>query len=415
MKKVEEIGYNAATATDGDIVSFGNDTDSNTAGIQNNYTLEKDYNDVADYNIGDAVSFTLYGSLPDTYADYDHYYYKFIDTLSPGFVTPAVSDITVYVDGTAVTDVQKTAAGITITSAENTGGGTDIGIEIMDAKKLTNDATSIITVKYDAVLDTDAVIGLNGNENTVKLEYANNPNNTGDGTSKPKDDNGSPSNPDDDIDETGETPVDKVIVFTYEQVFNKKDASDGTAITDAKFKFYKTVGGTTTWIKTATTTTDGAYIATEWTATESEALELTTTDGTYKVRGLEDGTYGVKESTLPATYNTPTDDTTDLTIAAVTANGQTWSGTATDALTALTLTAANDDNNAVVVVKGVSGDTSKQDLANGIVEANIMNTKGTQLPATGGIGTTLFILGGGCAAGIGGIYLISKKRTGKEE
>ena len=404
MKKVEEIGYNASGTT-GDTVQFGNDTDSTTAGVQNDYLLEKDYNDVADYNIGDAVSFTLYGSLPDTYADYDHYYYKFVDTLSAGFVTPNVSDITVYLNGTAITEQQKTDAGVTITSEANADGGTDIGVVIMDVKELTTNANDIITVKYDATLDTDSVIGLDGNENKVKLEYSNNPNSTGDGTTKPSDD------------DTSETPEDKVIVFTYEQDFNKKDASNQSAIIDAEFKLSRTVDGTTTWLVAtqATSGVEGTYIVSSWVGDEANATVLKTTDGTYKVKGLEDGSYTVKETKIPATYNDPKDVDTDLVITATTANGQTWSGTASDALTALTLTATNEDTNAVTVIKGVAADTSKQDLTNGIVEATIYNTKGTQLPSTGGMGTKLFIAGGGITATLAAVYLVSKKRSRKEE
>nr|MCR5729636.1 LPXTG cell wall anchor domain-containing protein [Ruminococcus sp.] len=40
--------------------------------------------------------------------------------------------------------------------------------------------------------------------------------------------------------------------------------------------------------------------------------------------------------------------------------------------------------------------------------------KGTSLPTTGGMGTTLFVLGGGCAAGLAGIYLVSRKRSKDE-
>ena len=42
-------------------------------------TTEK-WNDVADYNIGDAVPFKLYGTMPDTLDDYEHYYYQFSDS-----------------------------------------------------------------------------------------------------------------------------------------------------------------------------------------------------------------------------------------------------------------------------------------------------------------------------------------------
>ena len=48
---------------------------------------------------------------------------------------------------------------------------------------------------------------------------------------------------------------------------------------------------------------------------------------------------------------------------------------------------------------------------NGTVMAEIDNEKGVKLPETGGMGTTLFVLGGGVTVALAGIYLISKKRT----
>lgn len=400
MKKVLEEGYN--TGNTGDKVNFGNDTDDTTAGVQNEYQLEKDYNDVADYSIGDMVPFTLYGSLPDTFGDYEHYYYEFSDTLSKGFVAPDASDIHVYVDGEDVTTQLGTNA---ITVADNGDTGIAIAVKITDVKGLTlTGATlsknSIITVKYSAKLDTDAEIGLDGNVNEVKLTYSNNPNKTGDGTTKPGD--------------TGETPVDKVIVFTYEQDFTKKDADSGTKLKDAEFVLSRKKGEETQYL-VATKKVDGVegtYVVASWTTKRNEATALKTTDGTYKVIGLEDGIYTVEETKKPNGYNDPVDSTTDLTISAETDNGQAWAGVASKALTGLTLTAANDGTNAVSVTLG--NEQNKADLSNGIVAADIFNTKGSTLPSTGGIGTTMFYIGGGVLVAGAGVLLITKKRAKKD-
>lgn len=401
MKKVLEEGYNA-TGTNGDTVKFGNDTDDATAGVQNDYQLEKDYNDVADYSIGDMVPFTLYGSLPDTFGDYEHYYYEFSDTLSKGFVAPAVSDIHVYVDGEEVTS-QLGEGAITVTN--NGDSGIAIAVKITDVKgltlaKSTLSKNSIITVKYSAKLDTDAEIGLNGNVNEVKLTYSNNPNKTGNGTTKP--------------DDTGETPVDKVIVFTYEQDFTKKDADSGKELKDAEFVLSREKGEETQYL-VATQKVDGVegtYVVASWTTEKTKATTLKTTDGTYKVIGLEDGTYTVEETKKPNGYNDPVDSTTDLTISAETDNGQAWAGVASKALTGLTLTAANDGTNAVSVTLG--NEQHEANLDDGIVAADIFNTKGSTLPSTGGIGTTMFYIGGGVLVAGAGVLLITKKRAKKD-
>ncbi len=391
MKKVLEKNYNSSTTT-GDTVQFGNDTDANTAGVQNNYVLEKDYNDVADYSIGDIVDFTLYGSMPDTIDDYSSYYYKFNDTLAKGFVAPTVDAIKVYVGTTNVTDKLASNA---ITVKDNGDAGIAIGVEILNVKSLDVDisSTSIITVKYSAKLDVDAEIGLDGNENVVSLEYSNNPNATGGGTARPSED------------DIGSTPEDKVIVFTYEQDFSKKNADTGALLTDAEFVLSRTVDGATEYLVADATSTDGNYIVGSWTATKGSATSLKTTDGNYKIIGLEDGVYTLEETKKPVGYNDPADPTTDLTITATTTNGQKWTTTADKALTKLELSVAND------VASSATVDATKTtSLNDGIVYAVIYNTQGSTLPSTGGMGTTLFYVGGGALALGAGVLLVSKKR-----
>lgn len=305
-------------------------------------------------------------------------------------------------DGEEVTS-QLGEGAITVTN--NGDSGIAIAVKITDVKgltlaKSTLSKNSIITVKYSAKLDTDAEIGLNGNVNEVKLTYSNNPNKTGNGTTKP--------------DDTGETPVDKVIVFTYEQDFTKKDADSGKELKDAEFVLSREKGEETQYL-VATQKVDGVegtYVVASWTTEKTKATTLKTTDGTYKVIGLEDGTYTVEETKKPNGYNDPVDSTTDLTISAETDNGQAWAGVASKALTGLTLTAANDGTNAVSVTLG--NEQHEANLDDGIVAADIFNTKGSTLPSTGGIGTTMFYIGGGVLVAGAGVLLITKKRAKKD-
>ena len=305
-------------------------------------------------------------------------------------------------DGEDVTTQLGTNA---ITVADNGDKGIAIAVKITDVKGLTLangtlSKNSIITVKYSAKLDTDAEIGLDGNVNEVKLTYSNNPNKTGNGTTKP--------------DDTGETPVDKVIVFTYEQDFTKKDADSGKELKDAEFVLSRKKGEETQYLVATqkVNKVDGTYVVDSWTTEKDKATTLKTTDGTYKVIGLEDGAYTVEETKKPNGYNDPVDSTTELTISAETDNGQAWAGEASKALTGLTLTAANDGTNAVSVTLG--NEQNKAILSDGIVAADIFNTKGSTLPSTGGIGTTMFYIGGGVLVAGAGVLLITKKRAKKD-
>jgi len=361
---------------------------------------DDDYNDVADYNIGDAVPFKLYGTLPDNYADYEHYYYKFTDTLASQFTAPTSDKITVKVNGEAISnDANKTNMRINVVNQV-------ITVSFEDIKEFAPNKTDVITVEYTAVLNNTANIGLPGQENKVDLEYSNNPNieyspNTSNETEdKPSDDNnGTPDNPNDDTPGTDKTPEDKVIVFTYEQDIKKIDAATEEVLEDAVFTLSRSNGTDTEYAKV-----DSNNKLAGWTTTESEASGLTTgADGICKIIGLDDGTYTLKEKTAPDGYNKINNAMT-LKINATTANGQNWGGTASDALTDIALTVSGD--------AAISDITAQLASANkGTVMAKVTNEKGVNLPTTGGIGTTLFVLGGGCAAGLAGIYLISKKRA----
>lgn len=338
---------------------------------------DDNYNDVADYNIGDAVPFKLYGTMPSTLDDYKTYTYTFNDTLGKEFTAPAKKDIKVTCDGVDVT----AQATITVTDGSGTAASTVL-VSFADVKKLTDVTVtkdSVVTVEYTAVLSSAAVIGLDGQENKVSLSYSNNPNANGEGT-------------------FGTTPEDKVIVFTYELDVTKYLGDKNTTAntkdgTKAGFKLKSAAKN-----KWAVVDTDNKI--TGWVENESDATEVTTgADGVFKFIGLDDGTYTLKETTTPTGYNTMAD--LELIVDATTVNTQTWTGAAGDALTAIKLTMNNQEK--------------QGNIENGTVSGEIINQKGSSLPSTGGIGTTIFYVAGGILVAGAGVTLIAKKRMSKKE
>lgn len=345
------------------------------------YTADAQYNDVADYCIGENVPFELISTMPSTYDDYTSYFYQFTDTLATNF-TLNTNSITVKVVNSADDVTTLEADNYIVSSQDDTGKFT---ITINDTKKITSiTKDSTIVVDYTAQLNSGAVIGLDGQENKVDLTYSNNPNYTGKGEETPEGDK-------------GKTPEDKVIVFTYEldvtkylgDEHTKANADDGTK---AGFKLKNKAGEFAVVAENA----DHELRITGW---NNAGTEVTTNaEGIFKFIGLDDGEYTLIETTTPTGYNTMADLT--LTIGATTANNQTWDGTASDALSAIKLTINNVDT---------AGDTST-----GIVATKITNQKGSTLPSTGGIGTTMFYVGGGVLVAGAGVLLITKKRAKKD-
>lgn len=349
------------------------------------------YNDVADHFIGESVPFKLIGTLPsaEQFAAYDSYYYEFNDTLDAGFKAPAAGDFTVKIGDTVVTEDFDIvigdlldANGKTVTSISIKAKGNDIKKIMTDKGIDFSTATPKVTVDYKAVLDDDAVIGLNGNENKVDLKFSNNPNAKGDGTNN-----------------TGKTPEDKVIVFTYEFDTLKVDSADDTKkLQGAEFtlqdkasgKYAKVVNGIFQgWVDAA------------------EASTLTTDEnGLITIKGMEGGTYIVKETKAPTDYNLPSAPF-EITLKATKIMSQDWNSTASDALGEFSATIANPLPN----TSGTATDNAKVSVDGYTATLTIKNTKGAELPETGGIGTKLFYIGGGALVLASAVILISKKRA----
>lgn len=312
------------------------------------------YNDVADYNIGDAVPFKLIGTVPNMNR-YDTYKYTFNDTASNGLTLPSKDGVKVYVanDKAGTGEVEITSfATITVE-------GQKLTVAFNDLKKVEGVAANkYIIVEYSATLNSNAVIGLNGNENAVKLTFSNNPNQSGQGGSNPQ----------------GETPEDKVIVFTYQLNGTKVDATDANKkLKDAEFKLQRL--SDSKWAKI-----DESGKVAAWVGSVDEASAVKSDDnGNFSVAGLDDGTYNVRETKAPAGYDLPANPFV-VTLKAQTKNDQGWDGNPATALTKIDVT--------------VDGTAGTGDVQTGTAAINIVNTKGSSLPSTGGMGTTVLYAAG---------------------
>lgn len=348
-----------------------------------------EYNDVADYNMGEAVSFHLIGTVPDM-SRYDTYKYIFHDTLSSGLTAPEPKDVKVYLSADKKVDTDGDNKDTDITDKfKVTVSEQNITVSCDDIKTIEGIAKgNYIIVEYSAVLNENAVIGLDGNPNEVYLQYSNKPDQSGSGNDH----------------STGNTPKDEVIVFTYELDVTKVDGTNADKkLKGAEFVLLNKDADKVAIVK------DGKFV--EWqdipTAGEDgkiawpEGSILKSDDnGLFSVAGLDDGTYKLREITAPAGYNLLNVDVT-VVIKATTTNGQNWTDSkAKSALTALT-------------VKVDNGDAVDGDLEKGSVSITIKNNKGADLPETGGIGTTIFYVVGSILVLGAAIVLITKKRMSK--
>ena len=323
----------------------------------------------ADYSIGDAVPFTLIGSVPDM-SRYDTYKYIFHDTLSAGFDAPETSAVKVYLsnDGTYDTSDADVTASFEIEVVDHT-----ITISCNNLKTISNIAKGqFVIVKYEATLNSSAVIGGTGNPNTVFLEYSNKPDQSGSGDNN-----------------TGNTPEDKVFVFTYELDVTKVDGQDNTKLAGAEFKLR------TTDNKWVTVDTNGKV--TGWVGSETAGSTLTTdANGLVKIIGLDAGTYYLKETKAPVGYNTLKDEIKIVITAEL---------TQTEDAAALNTLKISVDN----------GEAKDGSITTGIVATDVKNNKGATLPETGGMGTTLFYAIGGILVLAAVVLFVTKRRMSAEK
>lgn len=349
-----------------------------------------DWQDSADYDIGDSVPFQLKATLADNVSAYTTYKVVFHDTLSKGLTLNATygegENANVVTSGVTVkvgdADADK-AKNFVITAVKNTDGTTTLTVSCDDViKALGAGNSSVITVEYTAKLNENAVLGSAGNPNKVKLEYSNNPNKSEAGSN-----------------ETGNTPEDTVIVFTYKTIINKVN-SENQALPGAEFTLEKKIFGDDP-------TTDKAETE-YW-----KAITVVKNDKgtTFTFSGLDDGDYRLTETKTPAGYNTiaPIYFVIEATHDA-TAD--------TPALTVLKAYLTDENGNKKTEVKDgetVNIDLGTVDLTAGSITTTVVNKSGSELPSTGGIGTTIFYVLGGVLVLAAVVLLVTKKRMSGAE
>lgn len=315
-----------------------------------------DWQKSADYDIGDQVPYQITGTLPSNFAEYDTYYYKFTDTMSKGLKYTAENARIYAVNGTQRTEITSAFTEDPGTYSETA--GTTVTWTCNDLKSIENvtitKGTKIV-VEYEAQLCDKAVIGSAGNPNTVNLEFSNNPNNGGDSNH-------------------GKTPDKTCIVFTYKVVVDKTDGK--SPLGGAAFKLEKKLA-------------DGSYT----TVKEFTADDITDKPTTFSFEGLDDGTYKLTETITPPGYNTI--DPVEFKVVS-TKNA--------DDSTSAALTNLNGEK--------ISGNiTLTSDKTEGSLTTEVVNEKGSTLPSTGGIGTTIFYVVGGILVAGAAILLITRRRT----
>lgn len=378
-------------------------------------------------SIGDEVNYEITGTMPSNIADYKTYFYKFTDTLSKG-LTYKVDSIRVTVNGVDVTDYFYKNVG---TYNEET--GTEIVVSIQDVKALsllidpavgaiTKDTT--IVLRYTATLNENAVIAGEGNPNDVKLTYSNDPNKSGEGATEPPKENPEEPKP---THPTGESPKVEVVTYTTELTILKTDEENNflpgveftltgngvnvVLVTEEKFEiaadgeYWLLKDGTYTKeapqeevrdpesdeVTTPSNEDDYASLTDKYKKTteiiakgngktETDVVGTVQEDGTVTFKGLGAGDYTITETkTLPG-YNTIDPITFTLTFDA----------------TKSPMFASNNDK----VTVGTDN----------MLDTSIVNQKGSLLPSTGGIGTTIFYVVGGILVIGAGILLVAKKR-----
>lgn len=320
--------------------------------------------DKADSQMGQNVEYQLTGTVAKNVDTFDTYYYQFHDELSAG-LTANQASVEVKVDGAKI-DPDKYAVSY---DQENGNNLLTVTFDDLKSSGATVTPNSKIVVTYTAKLDPakakKVVVGGEGNENTVKLIYSNNPGHDGKGESVP----------------------DTVRDYTYALKLVKEDSADSDVkLSGVKFTIQATGADEGTGIQYVQE--DGSFGDT--------AYEFTTDDkGEISVKGLDAGTYTVKETHTLDGYNTLSDFTFTITATGLDQN---------EGANALQVTTSKNGSDLVATPSFDSG----------TVTLTVQNKKGSGLPLTGLNGVTFTWIAGGAVLCIGVAHLIRSRKQAEE-
>lgn len=354
--------------------------------------------------IGDKVPFVIASKVPQMQG-YTKYFFVLNDSMTAGLTYNR--DVAIKIGNTTLA---STAYDVVYDDTANT-----MKIVIKNFIDYKSQAGKDIVVTYSATLNEKADLKA-GNKNTVKLTYSNNPNVDYKGVNEPEG-----------TDPVGETPEHVTVTYSTKLQLTKVDGKDNnvklegvefqitgtsikTAVSDGKYfkqdekngTYYQLKDGTFT--NTAPTTETGSryvsnlkYADVTGTAEETNMQKVTArgttgTDGVITFGGLGAGTYYITELKTKDGYN--------LLTAPITVKIDATPGT-----TSCTWTAKVNGNE----------ETDVFDKDNNMVKLTVENNRGSDLPITGGIGTTIFYVIGGLLVCGAVVMAITKKKLSVED
>lgn len=340
---------------------YDND-DNSTSGDNNGWGSS------ADHAINEEFQFRLIAKLPKSenngraYDYYNKYTVRFNDTLSNGITYDRLDSVVINSDGHTY-DITNDSSMYEVDDSQLKNDNSFV-VSIPDVKtcvkdpefNLNNGAT--ITVTYTAHLNENAAVnGSAENKNSVRLQYSNNPRPDGEYWGYTP----------------NYTPESEVYVYTYQLNNTKRAESEtGAPLPGAGFRLYSDIACNEEQEIKLKQNKDGTYSRDF--STEGKGVEMKSADdGTFNVKGLDAGTYYLKETTPPAGYSAC--DKTEIVISA-------------------------------------THDGNRVNLESSKLSTTIINKKdgGITLPSTGGIGTTLFYVVGGGLMVAAIVLLVTKKR-----
>ena len=360
-----EYGYYVVTTSQGKQLISVDSTTPNAKIVDKNSSTPTELSKTAnnkDVSIGNTVTYTVSFKTSNYYGAgteaKEIVSYTIEDTL-PDFLT-SVNVTSISVDNVVIHDQ---------TGATPQFNNKKIVIKWYDEanKKFLYDNGATVTITYTAVVTDSAAIDGEGNTNNVTVTW------TTKGSDEP--------DPNNKID-TKET------IYTY-AIALKKVSDKGVNLPDAVFEF-------PFYVK-STPDADGAYIYAGTTEAEGLTKQITTpASGVIVVKGVKSGTYEIKEVTAPAGYNKLT---APVTVTAV-KTGETSTHT--------TVYLDKDGN---VVDESAKVTEVKVDINTIAATALVVvNKAGTELPSTGGVGTTIFYVLGSVLVLGAVVLLVTKKR-----
>lgn len=354
--------------------------------------------DAADSQIGQNVTYNLYGTIAENYDKYDTYFYKFSDQISKGLTLQDGAQVYLYASKDAAQkDLKHEKPMLNITGSFTPESGdadangnktmtwTCNNLKDISGAAITKD--SCIVVSYTAQINKDAVVGLNsnkeGNPNTVTLYYSNNPMTT----------------------DYGQTVPDTVRDYTYGLKINKVDLGTERALNGAQFTIQVN--------KPDDPTLNGKFVKDDGTLSNSEYVFKTENDGHFTVTGLDAGTYTVTEKPLKGYADiSPFDFEIVPTMSKDGANIDKLELHMTES--EKLIAGINDNSEGKVGDNKLQAKTGTTTNSDGTFNITVGNTKQVGLPLTGLNGVTFTWIAGGAVLCIGVAHLIRSRKQAEE-